>query len=77
MRLIILSSVLTYFVQSCSSSAWTSEEKDEFISGCKNEGGNSGYCDCFMEMVMAKFPNYVDSKKMDFETAVELSKSCE
>lgn len=64
------------FLVSCSSDSWSSAEKNEFISGCKGEGGGSFYCKCFMRKVMEAYPNYEDADKMSVEEAVELSNEC-
>lgn len=61
----------------CSESSWTKAEQDAFLEGCDDEGGKSSYCQCYMEKVMKLYPNYADSKNLDFETAVELSNQCE
>ena len=62
---------------SCSGQTWTSEEQDQFVTECKEEGGGTAYCNCYLEKVMEKYPSAADSKKMDFETAVELASECE
>lgn len=61
----------------CSSDTWSDEAQDRFISECGEEGGKRSYCTCYLEQVMAKYPNPADAEKMDFETAVELASECE
>lgn len=65
------------FFTSCSGSSWSQEERDTFLNECDTEGGSDSYCQCYMEKVMEKYPKHEDSKKMDFESAVEMAKSCE
>jgi len=61
---------------SCSNQPWTKEEKKEHISKCREEGGTKQYCECFIEILMEKYPIASDVDKLDFETKVELSKDC-
>jgi hypothetical protein len=67
----------TIVLCSCGGQVWTSEEQDQFLTECKEEGGSRSYCSCYLEKVMEKYPSAADSKKMDFETAVELASECE
>ena len=62
---------------SCSNDAWTSYEKKEFIKGCKDEGGGTYYCDCFMKEMMSAYPDYDESHNISLEEAVELAAKCE
>lgn len=44
--LIVITSIS---LSSCAGQAWSSEEQDQFIAECKEEGGSAGYCDCYLE----------------------------
>lgn len=68
--------VFPFFV-ACSSGTWSEDERNKFLDECKLEGGSSSYCKCYLEKVMAKYPNHSDAKELDFESAVEMAKSCE
>ncbi len=69
--------VLVFILVSCGGDTWTSEQQDIFLKECDTEGGSSSYCKCYLEKVKEKYPVYADSKKLDFESAVEMAKSCE
>lgn len=73
---VVLNMLLFAFV-SCNGETWTSDQKEAFLSECDLEGGSGSYCKCYLEKVMEKYPNYADSKNLDFESAVEMAKSCE
>lgn len=62
---------------SCSGNEWTSDQQETFLKECAAEGGAGSYCKCYLEKVMEKYPNHADSKNLDFESAVEMAKSCE
>lgn len=64
-------------LSSCGGSSWSKEQKDTFLDECGAEGGSNAYCHCYLEKMMEKYPNHADSKKIDFESAVEMAKSCE
>jgi hypothetical protein len=69
--------VLLFGHVSCSGDTWTSDQQDTFLRECDSEGGSGSYCKCYLEKVMEKYPNHADSKNLDFESAVEMAKSCE
>lgn len=66
-----------FMAVSCGGDVWTSDQQDTFLKECNSEGGSGSYCKCYLEKVMEKYPNHADSKKLDFESAVEMAKSCE
>jgi hypothetical protein len=70
-------SVLLFTFISCSGDTWTPDQQETFLDECDSEGGSGSYCKCYLEKVMEKYPNYADSKNLDFESAVEMAKSCE
>ena len=61
----------------CEQSPWSEEEKDAFMDECREQVDDKSYCNCYMEQVMAKYPQAEDSEEMSFEEAVELSKDCQ
>ncbi len=69
--------LILLFSFSCSNQSWTKDEKNENIFKCREEGGSKKYCECFIEVLMEKYPIAADVEKLDFETKVELSKGCE
>ncbi|UKN02549.1 hypothetical protein K6119_03340 [Paracrocinitomix mangrovi] len=69
--------LLILFLFSCNNDPWSSNEKDKFMTECKNEGAKGSYCACLLEKTMAKYPRYEESLDISFEEAVELSKECE
>jgi len=77
LRLFIGFILLIASVTACSGGPWPKGDQEKFMSDCKDEGGEKSYCSCYLENVMEKYPNVSDFEKMDFETAVELSKDCE
>ena len=70
---ILLTSLL---IMSCSSKNWTDDEQNMFIDACEEEGGESSYCECYMENVIQEFPIATDANEIDFEIKIELSKDC-
>ncbi|MBK6527760.1 MAG: hypothetical protein IPG07_20765 [Crocinitomicaceae bacterium] len=68
---------LLFAFVSCSGDTWSADQKDTFLAECDAEGGSGSYCKCYLEKVMEKYPNHADSKNLDFESAVEMAKSCE
>jgi hypothetical protein len=69
--------ILLFAAVSCGGDVWTSDQQDTFLKECDSEGGSGSYCKCYLEKVMEKYPNHADSKNLDFESAVEMAKSCE
>ncbi len=61
----------------CNSDSWSASEKNEFLEGCREEGGSKAYCKCYLEKTMAHTPVAEEAEKLSFETKVELSKDCE
>lgn len=69
--------LLSFTLVACNGDTWTSEQQDIFLKECSAEGGSGSYCKCYLEKVMEKYPNHADAKNLDFESAVEMAKSCE
>jgi hypothetical protein len=74
MKYILLSFV--FLLVACSNDPWTKQEKSNFKSSCREEGGSKKYCNCLLENTMSKYPRYEESKNCSFEEMVELSKDC-
>lgn len=72
-----LSVLLTLTLLSCNSDPWTGKQKTAFLESCEEEGGTPGYCDCFLDGTMERYPKYEDALGMSFEEAVEISLDCE
>lgn len=62
---------------SCENDPWTRKQKSAFLESCEEEGGTPGYCDCFLDQTMDRYPEYEDALGMSFEEAVEISVECE
>ena len=69
--------LLGTFACSCQNDPWTGDQKSAFLESCEEEGGTPGYCDCFLQQAMDRYPVYEDALGMSFEEAVELSLACE
>lgn len=67
--------LITFFV-SCSDKNWSKEERNNFVHGCREEGGSKEYCECYMSNTMEEYPIADDAKSIDFEVKIELSKNC-
>lgn len=65
-----------FFLIACSNDPWTRDEKSEFKTACREEGGSKKYCKCLMKNTMSEYPRYEEAKNTSFEEMVELAKEC-